>query len=114
MDLSQHMRAIVSQRLVQGKKGNRVPAVEIMLNTSYISELIKDSRIGEIKDAMEQGKLGGMQTFDQSLYALYKEGKIDADEALRNADSRNNLRLRLRLEDPEQFESADDLEIKGD
>jgi len=114
MDLSQHLRAIVSQRLVQGKEGNRVPAVEIMLNTSYISELIEDSRIGEIKDAMEQGKLGGMQTFDQSLYALYKEGRIDADEALRNADSKNNLRLRLRLEDPEKFESAEDLEIKGD
>lgn len=112
LDLGQHLRAIISQRLVQAKDGKRVAAVEIMLNSPYIAELIEDGRIGEIKDAMEKGDLDGMQTFDQALYSLYKADVIDIEAALRNADSRNNLRLRLRLEDPGQFESPDDLEIK--
>ncbi|MBI1733251.1 MAG: PilT/PilU family type 4a pilus ATPase [Gammaproteobacteria bacterium] len=111
LDLAQHLRAIVSQRLVPGIDGKRVPAVEILLNTPFISELIEKSRINEIKDAMEQGKIAGMQTFDQSLYDLFKAGRISVDEALRHADSRNNLRLRLRLEDPGQFQSPDKLEI---
>jgi twitching motility protein PilU len=85
-----------------------------MLKTPFIAELIEDHRISEIKDAMEQGTLAGMQTFDQSLYKLFKDGKITIDEALRNADSKNNLRLRLRLEDPEQFTSDDKLQMKED
>ena len=63
---------------------------------------------------MEQGKFAGMQTFDQSLYMLFKAGKISVDEALQHADSRNNLRLRLRLEDPSQFQSSEKLEIGAD
>jgi twitching motility protein PilU len=114
MDLSQHLKAIISQRLVRGLDSKRVPAVEIMLNTPYISELIEDARIDEIKDAMQQAELDGMQTFDQSLYDLFKESKISMEDALRNADSHNNLRLRLRLENPEEFETGDDLEIKED
>lgn len=112
LDLGQHLRAIISQRLVQAKDGKRVAAVEIMLNSPYIADLIEDGRIGEIKDAMEKGDLDGMQTFDQALYSLYKADVIDIEAALRNADSRNNLRLRLRLEDPGQFEIPEDLEIK--
>lgn len=114
LDLGQHLRAIISQRLINGIDGKRAPAVEIMLKTPFIAELIEENRISEIKDAMEQGTLAGMQTFDQSLYKLYKDGKITMDEALRNADSRNNLRLRLRLEDPEQFASDDKLQMKED
>jgi twitching motility protein PilU len=112
MDLSQHLRAIISQRLIPGINSKRVPAVEIMLNTPYIAELIADARIDGIKDAMTQGELEGMQTFDQSLYKLYKDGKITAEDALRNADSRNNLRLRLRLENPKDFAVEDDLQIR--
>ena len=111
LDLAQHLRAIISQRLIPGVDGKRVPAVEILLNTPFISELIEKSRINEIKDAMEQGKFAGMQTFDQALYHLFKAGKITVEEALRHADSRNNLRLKLRLEDPGQFKSSEKLEI---
>ena len=112
LDIAQHLKAIISQRLLKGRNGNRVPAVEVMLNTPYISELIEESKVSEIKDAMEQGELSGMQTFDQSLYNLYKAGVIDIDEALQNADSRNNLRLRLRLEEPGQIEDTGEFEIK--
>ncbi len=114
MDLSQHLRAIISQRLIQTPDNKRVPAVEILLTSPFIAELIEDGRISEIKDAMEQAEMDGMQTFDQSLYKLYKEGRINVEEALHNADSRNNLRLRLRLDDPHQFEASEDLEIKED
>ena len=85
-----------------------------MINTPYISELIADSRIEEIKDAMLKAELDGMQTFDSSLYKLYKESKISMESALKYADSHNNLRLKLRLESPENFSGEDDLEIKED
>jgi len=98
VDLSQNLRAIISQRLLKGVDGKQVPAVEILLNSPFVSELIEERRIGEIKDAMAQAELDGMQTFDQSIYRLYSDGKISAEEALQNADSRNNLRLKLRLE----------------
>ena len=97
MDLSLNLRAVISQRLVRGRDGQWVPAVEVLLLTSYISELIQKGDIHSIKEAMEQGTERGMQTFDQALYKLYKDGKIDLEEALRNADSRNNLALRIRL-----------------
>lgn len=114
LDLSQHLRAIISQRLIIGKDGKRVPAVEILLNTPFISQLIEEGRLSELKDAMTQGTLSGMLTFDQSLYKLYKEGRIELDEALRNADSRNNLRLKLKLEDAGQFKSDNHLQIDED
>ena len=97
LDLSLNLRAVVSQRLVNGTNGKRVPAVEIMLNTPYISELIEKGDIDSLKEAMEKGVTEGMQTFDQSLFTLYEAGKISLDEALKNADSRNNLDLRIRL-----------------
>jgi twitching motility protein PilU len=74
--------------------------------------LIERGRIDEIKVAMKQAELIGMQTFDQSLYALYNKGVITLDQALSSADSKNDLRLRVRLEAPEQFENSCDLEIK--
>jgi twitching motility protein PilU len=114
LDLAQHLKAIISQRLIQGVDGKRVPAVEVLLNSPYISQLIEDARIDEIKAAMEQGTFEGMQTFDQALYKLFKEKKISAEEALRNADSRNNLRLKLRLEDPDAFSSPEGLEVEDE
>jgi twitching motility protein PilU len=98
MDLSLNLRGIISQRLlptVDGKE--RVPAVEVMLNTPYISELINKGEVGAIKDAMKESPEEGTITFDQALIALYKAGKITLDEALQNADSRNDLSLAIRL-----------------
>lgn len=90
-DLSNSLRAIVSQRLVRGKNGQLIPAVEIMLNTNYIAELIRSGELSKIKEAMEQSLTEGSQTFEQALYRLYRNGEIDLDEALRNADSATNL-----------------------
>ncbi len=97
LDLSFNLRAAVSQRLILGKDGKRTPAVEVLLNTPYVSELIAKGEIENIKDAMGQSADQGMQTFDQALYTLYRDGKISLKEALDNADSRNNLGLRIRL-----------------
>jgi len=90
-DLSISLKCIVSQRLVRSKSGGRIPAVEILLNTAHIAELIKDGEMGEIKDAMEQSLAPGSQTFEQALYALYSQGTITLDEALANSDSATNL-----------------------
>lgn len=90
-DLSISLKAVISQRLVRGVNGKRVPAMEILMNTSYVAELIKSGEIDKIKEAMEQSLTPGSQTFEQSLFALYQEGKISLDEALANADSRTNL-----------------------
>ncbi len=97
MDLSLTLRAIVSQRLVRRKDGRRCAAVEVMLNTPYIQELILSERIDEIKGTMESSSDRGMQTFDQALYNLYKRGIIDLEEALHNADSRTNLEAKINF-----------------
>ena len=97
MDLSLNLKAIISQRLVPTKDGSRVPAVEIMINTPYISELIKRGEMGEMKEVMEKGASSGMQTFDQSLFELYKAGHIDLQSALANADSRGDLEWRINF-----------------
>lgn len=97
LDLSFNLRAVVSQRLVSSVDGKRLPAVEVLLNSPYVAELIQKGEIESIKDAMEQSVDRGMQTFDQSLYTLYTQGKITMKEALDHADSRNNLGLRIRL-----------------
>lgn len=97
VDLSLNLRAVISQRLVYGIDGKRLPAADIMLKSPYISELIEKGDIDTIKEAMEKSSDIGMQTFDQSLFELYHAGKISVDEALANADSRNNLLLKIRL-----------------
>ena len=97
MDLALNLRGIVSQRLIPNVEGGRVPAVEVMINTPYISDLIKRGEIGEIKAVMEKGAASGMQTFDQSLYDLYKSEKISLDDALSNADSRGNLEWQINF-----------------
>ncbi len=94
-DLSINLRAIISQRLVKGKDGKRVAAVEVMLNTPYIGELILKGDISSIKEQMENSSDRGMQTFDTSLTSLYREGKIDLETALSNADSRANLESKI-------------------
>jgi twitching motility protein PilU len=97
MDLSLNLNAVISQRLVLGKDGRRLPAVEIMVNTPFVSELIKKSELGEIKEIMEKGSSVGMQTFDQSLYELYKRDKIDLQDALANADSSSDLEWKINF-----------------
>ncbi len=97
MDLSLNLKAVISQRLIQGLHGKRVPAFEVMLVSPYISELIQQGKVDKIHDIIESNNALGMQTFDQSLYNLYKAGLISREEALHNADSRNNLGLRIKL-----------------
>jgi twitching motility protein PilU len=98
MQLSLALRGVVSQRLIPSVDGIRVPAIEILIDTPRIKDLIKQGEIGALKEAMEQGINEGCQTFDQALFGLYKEGKITIEQALANADSSNNLRLKIKLE----------------
>jgi len=97
LQLSLNLRSIISQRLVKSVDGNRVAAVELLLDSPRIKDLIYKSQIAELKEAMEKSSNQGMQTFDQALYDLYAAGAISLDEALQNADSANNLRLRVKL-----------------
>lgn len=91
MDLSVSLKAVISQRLVPTVDKTLTPAVELLLNTSHISELIRTGEISSIKEAIEHSMSEGAQTFEQSLFRLYRDGKITLDEALRNADSPTNL-----------------------
>ncbi|KIA79862.1 PilT/PilU family type 4a pilus ATPase [Chromobacterium amazonense] len=98
MDLSLNMRAIVSQRLVPHKGGTgRVAAVEILLNSPLVSDMIFKGEIASLKEVMARSREAGMQTFDQSLFELYEADLISYEDALRNADSINDLRLRIKL-----------------
>jgi len=97
MNVALNLKAVISQRLVMGKDGRRVPAVEVLINTPHIRDLLRRGQVHEVKEAMDRSLQEGMQTFDQSLYALYKEGKIELEEALNHADSRDGLALKIRL-----------------
>jgi len=97
MDLSLNVRAFISQRLIPTLDGKRAVAVEVMLGTPLIQDLILKGDIHGIRDIMEKSTNLGMQTFDQAIFKLYKEGVISIEEALRNADSQNNLRLKISL-----------------
>ncbi|MBT8129449.1 MAG: PilT/PilU family type 4a pilus ATPase [Gammaproteobacteria bacterium] len=99
MDLSLNLKGIVSQRLIPRADGEgRIPAVEIMLNTPLMSDLIFKGNVHEIKELMAKSNELGMQTFDQALFDLYESRQITYEDALRNADSLNDLRLRIKLE----------------
>jgi twitching motility protein PilU len=117
LDLAMHLRAIVSQRLLPRIDGKgRIPAVEVLLNSPLISDLIMNGRMHEIKDVMTRSRDLGMQTFDQSLFDLYKAGVVSAEDALRSADSFNDLRLRIKLHkegrtDGRPLSGADHLDI---
>ena len=97
MDLSLNLNAVVSQRLLPDRNGKLVCAVEIMMNTPHISELIREGNFNEIKDIMEKGETNGMQTFDQSLFDLFKAGKISKKNTLAFADSCTNLEWRINF-----------------
>jgi twitching motility protein PilU len=96
-DLGNNLKAFVSQRLVKTVDGKRRAAVEVLLGTPTIRDLIKRSDFGDIKEIMEKSKNLGMQTFDQALIDLVHDGSIDEEEAVKNADSANNVRLKLKL-----------------
>jgi len=98
MGLGQNLRAFVSQRLVPTKDGKRCAAVEVLLGTKTIEEIILRGEFENIKEIMEKSENLGMRTFDSALFHLYKEGRISLDEAVKNADSANNLRLRIKLD----------------
>ena len=97
LDLSLNLRAFVSQRLIKTTDGKRAAAVEILLGTPLVQDMIRRGDIHEIKEVMQKSESLGMQTFDRALYKLVEAGRISADEALKNADSPNNLRLTLSL-----------------
>ena len=97
LDLSLSLRAIVSQRLVRGRDGRRCAAVEVLINTPFVQDLILSRRIDALREAMEQSSASGMQSFDDALHALWKQGRIDLQEALDNADSRSNLEAKINF-----------------
>ncbi len=102
MDLSLNLKSVISQRLIPLKGGEgRVPAVEVMLNTPLMADLIFKGNVHEMKELMAKSNEYGMQTFDQALFFLYEEGYITYEDALRNADSINDLRLRIKLQGKE-------------
>ncbi len=96
-DLSNNLQAFVSQRLIPTVDGKRCAAIEILLNSGRVADLIKQGAVTEIKEAMEKSEAMGMRTFDSALYHLHMAGKISLEEALKNADAENNLRLRIEL-----------------
>ncbi len=98
MDLSLNLKALISQRLLPRQEGRgRIAAVEIMLNTPLISDLIFKGEVGEIKEVMKRSREQGMQTFDQALFDLFEAYSVSEEDALRNADSLNDLRLQIKL-----------------
>jgi twitching motility protein PilU len=109
MDLSLNIRALVSQRLIPRESGSgRIAAMEIMLNSPLIQDLIFKGKVQEIKEVMSRSTRIGMKTFDQALYDLYETGFISYEDALRNADSKNELRLKIKLESKREVKNLDD------
>ena len=114
MDLSLNLKAIISQRLVRRENGGRVPAMEIMLNSPLVQDLIFKGEVHTIKEVMGRSNEMGMITFDQYLFKLFEEGAISFDEAMRNADSQNELRLKVKLESKRARQNImDDPAVKG-
>ena len=112
MDLSLNLKSVISQRLIPGLQGRLVAAVEVMLSSPFIADLIHQGRVDEIKAAMAKSNELGMRTFDQSLYDLYMDRRLSLEEALRNADSRTDLALRVRLSIGKSTTDAPDLALK--
>jgi twitching motility protein PilU len=111
LQLSLNLRAIISQRLVMGTQGLRLAALEILLDTPRIKDLIKKGELDTIKEAMEQGAQEGCQTFDMALFDLYSAGHISLDQALSNADSMNNLRLKVKISEAKDNPAAKKSEV---
>ncbi len=112
MDLSLNIRAFVSQRLIPTVDGKRCAAIEILLGTPLIQDMILKGQVKEIKEVMEKSENLGMRTFDSALYHLYKAGRITLNETLKNADSENNLRLRISLSEGDASTLANDSALK--
>jgi twitching motility protein PilU len=109
MDLSLNIKSLISQRLIPRDNGEgRVAAMEIMLHTPLIGDLIFKGDVAQIKEVMSKSTRLGMQTFDQALFDLYESGIISYEEALRNADSKNEVRLRIKLESKREMKLADE------
>ena len=118
MDLSLNIRGLISQRLIPRESGSgRIAAMEIMLNSPLIQDLIFRGEVAKIKEVMARSTRVGMKTFDQALFDLFEQGSISYEDALRNADSKNELRLRVKLESKREnkpIETGDDLQIAED
>ncbi|MBK5966606.1 type IV pili twitching motility protein PilT [Thiocystis minor] len=119
MDLSLNLNAVISQRLLPCTDGGRIAAVEVMINSPLIQDMIFKGDVGGIKSIMKKSRELGMQTFDMSLFDLHEAGKINYEDALRNADSMNGLRLAIKLEGREargknHFAETDGLTMVGD
>ena len=107
MQLSLNLRSIISQRLVRTQEGKRAAAVEILLDTPRIKDMILKGMVGELKEAMEKGTQEKMQTFDQALLNLWREGRISFEDACANADSANDLRLKVKMENIKSGDASD-------
>ncbi|MFK8080184.1 MAG: PilT/PilU family type 4a pilus ATPase [Granulosicoccus sp.] len=112
-DLGNNIRAIVSQRLIPTVDGKRCAAIEILLGSHTIKQMIMKDQLSDIKEAMLKSENQGMKTFDSALFDLVKAGRITEEEALKNSDSANNLRLRFKLSGPADKEDQSDLLIRG-
>ncbi|SDK57277.1 PilT/PilU family type 4a pilus ATPase [Billgrantia gudaonensis] len=99
LDLSLNLHAIVAQQLLPTRDGGRAPAIEVLLRTPLVADLIRKGEVGEIKNAMARSRDLGMQTFDQALFELFKAGKISEEVAMVHADSANDLRMMIKFED---------------
>ncbi len=97
LDLSQYLSAIISQRLIKSRSGRRVAAVEVLINTPHVSQLISKGDVAGVKEALAESREPGMQNFDNALFEIYKQGRIDQQEALANAESRTNLEARINF-----------------
>ncbi|PCJ22170.1 MAG: type IV pili twitching motility protein PilT [SAR86 cluster bacterium] len=113
LDLSLNLQGFISQRLIPTVDGKRAAAIEILLGTPRVCDLIKQGKVLELKEVMEKGEQEGMKTFDSALFDLHRSGKISYEEALKNADSENNLRLRIQLTQDKGGEE-DDLDEDDD
>ena len=114
LDLSLNLVAFVSQRLIPTKDGKRAAAIEILIGTPRVCDLIKQGKVLELKEVMEKSEQQGMKTFDSALFELYMTGKITYEEALKNADSKNNLRLRIQLSEGKDGGHNEDLDEDED
>lgn len=112
LDLSLNIRGMISQRLIPTVDGGRCAAIEILVGSPRVKDLIKDGKVHEIKEAMEGSEQYGMQTFDMALLRLVRDGKITEEEAMKNADSPNNLRLKLKQD--ETFSSKTEFQLMDD
>jgi twitching motility protein PilU len=112
LQLSMNLKSIISQRLVPNVEGTRVAAVEILLDTPRVKDLIHKGEVDLLKETMAQGTVEGMQTFDQGLFDLYRQGIVDFDTTIGYADSANDLRLRIKMEEVGERKDGQDMNLR--